>query len=73
MSTAYHASRAKRDADPVLAKVAKAEAAELQYRLDLHFVAANRGIGLLMRKGKPVFYVTSPVYRESKNPRDLVA
>lgn len=70
--TVYQASRAKRAADPVLAKIAKAEAAELQQDLDLAFVAANPQIGMLMRRGKPVYYVGLPVYRESRNPRDLV-
>lgn len=68
----YSTVRAKRAADPVLAKIAKAEAAELQYDLDLAFVAANPQIGMLMRRGKPVYYVGLPVYRESRNPRDLV-
>jgi|JI8StandDraft_2_1071088.scaffolds.fasta_scaffold371105_1 hypothetical protein len=70
--TVYHASRAKRAADPVLAKVLKAEAAELQHDLDLAFVAANPQIGMLMRRGKTIYYVGLPVYRESRNPRDLV-
>ena len=28
-------------------------------------------IGELIRKGRPVFYITAPDYRESADPRDL--
>ena len=54
------------------ARCAKDDEASLQYDLDLAFVAANPSIGMLMRRGKPVYYVGLPVYRESKNPRDLI-
>lgn len=72
MTTMYRAMRAKNDRDPVAASIAKAEAKSLQHDLDLAFVAANPQIGMLMRRGKPVYYVGLPVYRESRNPRDLV-
>lgn len=70
--TVYQARRAKQAADPVAASIAKADADALKYSLDLAFVAANPSIGMLMRRGKPVYYVGLPVYRESRNPRDLI-
>jgi hypothetical protein len=35
-------------------------------------LAANPAIGVLVRNGKPKFYVSSPMYREATDPAALV-
>lgn len=49
---------------------AQAEIAERQ-RIE-GILVANPEIGVLMRKGGPVYYVNWPVYREAKDPASLV-
>ena len=50
---------------------AQAEIAERQRIQGI--LDANGEIGILMRKGGPVYYVNWPVYREAKDPAALVA
>lgn len=51
---------------------AKQDAAVAKQKLIDGILKANPQIGILMRKGKHVYYVNFPQYQEAKNPQDLI-
>lgn len=71
MSTYFHNRRANQAAK-YLAPSLQERRADLD-RANRTFAAQHPQVGeLMMRKGRPVFYVTAPEYREAADPRDLV-
>jgi hypothetical protein len=64
MPTVYETRRARFDQCAINARSAAADAVAAE-------VAAMPHIGKLIRKGRTVYYVNAPLYRESENPRDL--
>ena len=74
MTSYYHARREKYDA--WVAKHWRAEkkerdAAERDAK-DAEFLKQHLEIGILMRRGKKIYYVNAPSYREASDPMDLV-
>jgi hypothetical protein len=60
----------KRNAE--LPALARAEAQLAEQRRIQSILDAHGEIGILMRKGGPVYYVNWPVYREARDPAALV-
>lgn len=68
--TVYQARAAKQLAFAKYEAAAETKAA-LQQEIST-ILAANPQVGVLIRKGKPVYYVNSPAYAEANSPAALI-
>lgn len=72
MTSLYEARREKHDAFWGRPEVTRAVALAERDRDNAEFAAMYPHVGVLTRRGRPVYYVNTPAYRESADPRALV-